>query len=237
MLNVNSVFLDVCDRVVPEQNGSVVFSKFNRFSKLAELKLLNWLTGNISGQQGFPEPYSTQKEIDYVSFLISTDKKQVESGLADKPDGYYMWERAAIIGDRKDELCGEDIIISGVDTPIELLDSQVFDNRSQTYIQSLKPSIRKPICKIVGDSLMLLPKDLGSIIIEFKRYPIYAELKTKIDTVYNNEVYDSDASIDYEWPEAVRQDLIFFITQFYGVGTRENAIQQQNLLVGKTSTP
>ena len=237
MINVNSVFLDCMDRVAPEMNGSVTIQKFNRYSKLAELRLLNWLTGNISGQPGFPEPYSTQKVKDYISFLLGTDKKQVENGMADKPDNYYMWERAAVIGDRRDELCGDDVIISGIDTPIELLDSASFDARAQTFIASLKPSIRKPICKLVGDSILTLPKDLGSIIIEYKRYPVYGELKMTVDPVYNNEIVDTATSIDYEWPEAVRQDLIYFITQFYGAGTREGAIQQQNSLIGKTAMP
>lgn len=237
MLNVNSVWLDVSDRIVPEQNGSVTFSKFNRFSKLAELKLLNWLTGNISNQQGYPEPYSTEKVRDYISFLLTSEKIQVENGIAEKPSGYYMWDRAAIVGDRRDELCGEDVIISGIDTPIELLDAASFDARSQTHIKSLKPSITKPICKLLGDSILLLPKDLGTIIVEYKRYPVYAELKTTIDPVYNNDVYDDTTSIDYEWSDNVIQDLVFFITQFYGAGTRESAIQQQNSLIGKTAMP
>lgn len=237
-MDVNSVFLDVCDRVVPEQNGSIVFSKFNRFSKLAELRLLNWLSGNIvAGQPGYPEPYTTEKVRDFLSPFLKSEKLQVEAGALTRPDGYYMFERAAIIGDRRDELCGEDVIITGVDTPIELLDAGVFDSRSQTYIKSLKPSLRKPICKIVGNEFEFLPKDLGSIIMEFKRFPVYAELKTTIDAVYNIEVVDTANSVDYEWNDSVRENLIFFITQFYGAGTRESALQQQNSLVGKTATP
>jgi hypothetical protein len=236
-MEINGVFLDVLDRVSPEMNGSLTIQKFNRYSKLAELKLLNWLSGTLSGEQGYPEPYTTQKSSDYLSPFVSTDKKQVENGIAQKPDGYYLWQKAAIIGDRKDELCGEPVIITGVDTPIERLDSAPFDSRSQTHIESLKPSIRKPICKIVGDSILTLPKDLGSILIEFVRYPVYGELKTMIDTVYNNEVVDLENSVNYEWNEYAREPLIFFITQFYGAGTRESNLQQQNSLVGKTATP
>lgn len=237
-IEVNSLFLDLCDRVVPEQNGNVLFTRFNRFSKLAELKLLNWLTGEISGsQQGYPTPYTTEKVRDLLSPLLASEKIQVENGTCNKPDGYYMFERAAIIGDRRDELCGEDVIITGIDTPIELLDAAVFDNRSQTYIQSLKPSIKKPICKIVGNEYHFLPKDLASIIIEFKRYPVYAELKATVDTVYNIEIVDLATSIDYEWGEYAREPLLFFMTQFFGAGTRESAIQQQNSLVSKAPTP
>ena len=234
---INSIFLNVSDRIVPEQNGSIVYTKYNRFSQLGELRLLYWLTGNISNQLGYPEPYSTQKIRDFLSPFLTSEKIQVENGIAVKPANYYMWERAAIIGDRRDELCGEDVIITGIDTPIELLDAATFDARSQTYIASLRPSLRKPICKLVGDSILTLPKDLGSIIVEYKRYPVFGKIETKIDEVYNNEVVDEDASKNYEWGEYARELLVFFIVEQYPISTRENALQQQTQLVGKTATP
>lgn len=225
------------DRVSPEMNGSLGIQEYNRYSKLGELRLLEWLTGNISGQPGYPEPYSTQKVKDFLSPFIATEKKQVENGIAEKPSQYYMWERAAVIGDRLDELCGEPVLITGVDTPIELLDSGAFDARSQTHIKSLKPSIRKPICKLVGDSILCLPKDLGSIAIEYKRYPVFGDLKTMIDPIYNNEVVDVAGSIPYEWKDYARELLVFFIVEQYPIKTRENAVQQQQQLVRKTATP
>lgn len=236
-MDVNSVYLNVMDRVSPEMNGSLGIQEYNRYSKLAELRLMEWLTGNISGQPGYPEPYSTQKVKDFLSPFIATDKKQVENGIADKPDNYYMWERAAVIGDRLDELCGDPVIITGVDTPIELLDSATFDARSQTHIKSLSPSIRKPICKLVGDSILCLPKDLGSIAIEYKRYPVFGQLKVTIDQVYNNEVVDVAGSTPYEWGEYARELLVFFIVEQYPIKTRETAVQQQQQLVRKTATP
>lgn len=237
-MDVNSIFLNVADRVSLEMNGSLVYSKFNRYSKLAELKLLNWLSGNISGQPGYPEPYSTQKSKDYLSPFLETEKLLAQDGSCPKPTGYYMWERAAVIGTRKDELCGEPVIIEGCDTPIELLDSAVFDARCNTFIKSLQPSMKKPICKLVGEEIQFMPKDLGSIVIEFKRYPKkYGELVTTVDPVYMVEIVDVANSINYEWSESVRQDLVFFITQFFGGGTREQALQEQNNLIGKTAAP
>lgn len=236
-MDVNSVYLNVMDRVSPEMNGSLGIQEYNRYSKLGELRLLEWLTGNISGQPGYPEPYSTQKTKDFLSPFINTEKKQVENGIAEKPSDYYMWERAAVIGDRLDELCGEPVIITGADTPIELLDSAAFDARSQTHIKSLKPSIRKPICKLVGDSILCLPKDLGSIAIEYKRYPVFGQLKMMIDDVYKNEVVDVTGSTPYEWGEYARELLVFFIVEQYPVKTRETALQQQQQLIRKTATP
>lgn len=236
-MDINSIFLDVCDRVAPEMNGSITIQKFNRFSRLAELDLLDWLSGNLNGLPGYPEPYSTLKVRDYLTPVLVSKPLQIENGSVTKPDNYYLWDRAAIIGTRRDELCGDDVIISGVDTPIDLLDGATFDARANTHIKSLQPSILKPICKQVGNEIKFLPKDLGSIILEYKKYPVYGELKMKIDPVYNTEVVDTDNSINYEWGEYARKPLVFIITQYYGAGTREKAVQEQNNLIGKSATP
>lgn len=236
-MDVNSVYLNVMDRVSPETNGSLGIQEYNRYSKLAELRLLEWLTGNISGQPGYPEPFTTRKISDFLSPFIKTEKKQVENGIAEKPSDYYLWQRAAIIGDRLDELCGETVEITGVDTPIERFDSETFDARSQTHIKSLRPSIRKPITKLVGDSILCLPKDLGSIAIEYVRYPVFGQLKTMIDPIFNNEVVDVAGSTPYEWKEYARELLVFFITEQYPIKTRESALQQQVQAVRKTATP
>jgi hypothetical protein len=236
-VDINSIFLDVLDRISPEMNGSLTIQKFNRISKIGELNLLGWLTGSISSQPGYPEPYTTQKNKDFVAPILKTEKRSVVNGVVEKFSDYYMWERAAILGDRIDEVDGEQVTISEGDTPIELLDSAMFDARTKTHIESLRPSVKKPICKLVGNEFHFLPKDIGSIAIEYKRLPVFGELKSKIDEVYNNEVVDESASADYEWGEGLRTALVFFICEQYPIGTREVALQQQIQAVGKTATP
>lgn len=237
-MDVNSLFLDFCDRAAPEMNGTVTYSKFNRMLRLAGLRLLGWLTGSIANEPGYPEPYTSLKIKNLLSPYLVTRKFQVENGIVEKPmDEFYMWERAAIIGSRKDELCGDPVIISGVDTDIELLDSAAFDYRANTHIKSLKPSGKKPICKEVGNEWHFLPVDLGSIAVEFKKYPIWGEIRTTIDPVYNVEIYDPVNSIQCEWQEGVRDALLFFLLEQVPVGTRESALQQQVQAVGKKATP
>ena len=77
-------------------------------------------------------------------------------------------------------------------------------------------------------TLELLPNDLGSVVLEYIRNPVFAEIKTKMDTVYNEEVADPDTSINYEWPEAVREVLVWFIVDLFSNYTREQALKQFN---------
>lgn len=232
-MEIISLYNDFLDRTATEQNGSVTIEKYNRFSKLGELRLLDYLTGDVEGVKP-PEPYNVQKLRDWVSKFITPDMKQVANGTSPKPADYYRFESLSVIGSYLDEVCGKVELVSKGDTPIDLLDSQQFDMRCQTKIKDLKPSGKKPIAKMVGGDFHYMPKDLGSVKLEYVRYPVYGEIKITIDTVFNDEIPDPINSINYEWPEYARNILLYFIVQQYPVSTRERALVEQNELLGKS---
>lgn len=235
-MDIISVYNDYLDRTGAEQNGGTSIAKFNRYSKLAELRLEDYLSGDISGVTP-PEPYTTEKLRDFLSTMLRSDTMQVQDGSFTKPDDYYKFDSSSIIGSYKDELCGEEVLITGEDTPIEILDGPQFTMRSQTYIKSLRPSAKKPIGKMVGDTIETLPADLGSVKLYYIRYPVFGEIKVKIDSVYMDEVPDPATSINYQWKESCRNLLLYFISQLYPVATREKAFVEQNELVGKGPRP
>lgn len=232
-MDIISLYNDVLDRTAQEQNGEIGIAKFNRYEKIAELRLLDYLSGDVEGVKP-PEPYSTQKLRDWLSIFIKKEGAQVQDGAFIKPADFYRYESNAIIGDYRDEVCGEDVLVSNGNTPIELLDSLQFDSRCQTYIKSLKPSAKKPIGKMVGNTIETMPKDLGSVVLYYVRYPVFGEIKVKIDPIYNNEVPDTATSINNEWPEFARNFLLYFIVQQYPLATREKALVEQNEVVGKS---
>lgn len=234
-MNVISVYNDVMDRTATEQNGGITIAKFNRYLKLGSLRLLEYLSGDVEGVKP-PEPYLNQKLKDFLTILLATDTKQITNGVSPKPADYYMFENLKVIGSYLDvNECGEEEIVSKGDTVIDLLDSQQFDKRCLTYIKDLRPSMKKPIAKMVGQNFYYMPVDLGSVKLEYKRYPIHGEVKVKIDQLYNDEVPDDVNSIDTEWPDFARNMLVYFITAFYPVATREKAFVEQNELVNKSS--
>lgn len=235
-MDIISVYNNYLDRTGAEQNGGTSIEKFNRYSKLAELRLEDYLSGDISGVTP-PEPYTTEKLRDFLSTMLRSDTMQVQNGSFTKPDDYYKFDSSSIIGSYKDELCGEEVLITGEDTPIEILDGPQFTMRSQTYIKSLRPSAKKPIGKMVGDTIETLPKDLGSVKLYYIRYPVFGEIKVKKDPVYNDEIPDSVTSVNYQWKESVRNLLLYFICQQYPVSTREKAFVEQNELINKGPRP
>lgn len=233
-MNVISVYNDVMERVAPEQNGALTIKRFNGYSRIAEMRLLDWLTGDVEGIKP-PEPYDNQKLRDWATVLLAKDKQQVTNGISPKPSDYYKFESLVVIGSFLDENdCGKPELIHKADTPIEILDAKQFEKRKLTKIKSLLPSMRKPIARIVGENFEYAPIDLGSVELIYTKYPTPAEVKITVDTVYNNEIPDPINSVDYFWPEFARNLLIYFITQQYPVGTREKALVEQNELVGKS---
>lgn len=233
-MEIISLYNDVLDRTATEQNGSLTISKFNRFSRLGELRLLEYLSGDLEGIRP-PEPYSTQKLRDFLTPFIVPDTKQVENGTSPLPDNYYKFENLSMIGDYRDEVCGKDVLISNGNTPIEVLDAQQFDSRCQTFIKRLQPSDKKPIAKMEDGGFQYKPSDLGSVKLEYVRYPIFGQIEMMVDNVYFDEVPNPATSIDYEWGDGCRNLLLFFIVQQYPISTREKALVEQNELVGKSS--
>lgn len=233
-MDIISLYKDVMDRTAVEQNGGITIEKFNRFNRIAELRLLDYLSGDVEGIKP-PEPYSNQKVRDWLSIFITPHKAVVSNGSFAKPANFYRYESNAIIGSYLDDVCGKETFVSKGDTPIEILDAPQFDKRCETYIKSLLPSIKKPIGKMVGNTIETKPKDLGSVVLYYVRYPVFGEVKIKVDQVYNDEVPDPATSINSEWPEFAREFLIYFITKQYTPSTREKALAEQNELTGKSA--
>lgn len=235
MISVKSVYEDVAlDTVDSATNGNLDFKTFNRMSKRGELRLMDFLTGDVENIKP-PTPYTTEKLKGWLSPFITPYSVQIKNGKIDKPENYYGFENFYLLGTYNvQSSCYEEVDNQeGCNTSIELLDGNKFYQRCNTFIEGLKPSFTKPIAKEVGNTFEFLPKDLGSIVLEYIRYPKFAKIVGSIDPVYNDEVIDENLSTNYEYDENMRELLIYFITQSFGVKVREQALLQANELQGK----
>lgn len=235
MIGCNDVFLDVLDRINFNENGYMSNDQFNRYSWMGQLSCIDWISGDVSNITP-PIPYAAQKNRDYLSPFIVQYSVQVINGKITRPQNYYTWENAYLLGnynaDEND--CDDEIIGENCNIPIQLLSGDEFFYRCNTFIEGLQPSFLKPIAKEIGDTFEFLPQDLGSITLEYVKYPQRSKRVVKLDTQYNEEVYDAENSIDFEWPEYARPLLVWFITDQFSNYTREQALKQFNTATGKT---
>lgn len=223
-----SLYNDVVkDSANSDQNGELSYSQFSRLSRRAELLLLDYLSGGVSNER-LPIPWVSQKNKDWLSPFITKYPKQVVNGFIDKPEDYYQWENFFKLGSKEGIDCEdeEETPVDECNTPIEIVDGQEFYDRCNTDIEELQVSLDKPIAKLAGNKIEVLPKDLGSVVLEYIRQPVFASITGKIDPEYNEEV--PDVVVDYEWEEWARPYLVFWIVDMFCNKTRESAEKQFN---------
>lgn len=247
MILASSIYNDVIHQISKEENGDLSYSDFNRLSKRAELRLLYLITGDIKG--GIPpEPYLTQKNKDWLAPLITKYSNSLDANAQiTRPADYYGYENMYSLSSielegQADTGCDED----GDDTkcdddnseeeaqasvnkvPIELLDGQQFYYRAKSYISGLRPSKSKPIAKEIGRNFEFLPTNLAGVTLEYVRYPVFAEIKTSTDIIYNDLIVNEGTTINYEWDESVRETLVYIIVDLFANRVREQSLKQFN---------
>lgn len=234
MISVSSIYKSVVlDDVNAAENGDVGFDQFNRLSVRAEKRLMDYLSGDIENQKP-PTPYTSQKDKDWLSPFIATFQTQVVEGAIIKPSDYYSFENMYMLSGSDPIDCDDDTVTEVCHTPIEILDGGQYNQRCKTYIKGLQPSFNKPIAKEVGNNFKCKPNDLGSVALEYIRYPKYAVIVPMIDKVYNQEIVDESESTNYEWGDWAEDLLIYFISDAYSRHTRETALKTFNSAIGKT---
>lgn len=234
MIPFSSIFQDVQDQMLAQ--GDIPISLFNRTSKISELRFIDWITGNITGNQP-PEPYTTQKVKDYAAVFIKKFETHIQGNTIDRPADYYGYENMYTLATyTQPEDCEDDEQTTPteiVKTPITLLDGGQFTERSRTYIDELKPTFKAPIAKMVGKQIEFLPVDLGSMCLEYYRNPVFAQGVVTLDTTFNQEVVDDNASTPYEWDEKARPILVWFIVDLLSNRNSNRAKKEFNSATGK----
>lgn len=233
MLSVIEVFDDCMDRINPQENGVFTYAMYNRFSWLAQLRTIEWLSGDVSGIIP-PEPYRTQKNRDWLAPFVVKYPANATNGVITRPDDYYLYQDLYLLrGQTEDCDNGEEMLIENI--PITLLSNDKFYRRANTFIEALKPSQDKSISKQVGLNFEFLPMDIGSVVLEYIRYPKKSLLATEIDPALNDEVPDLPNCIDFEWDSWVKEIMVYYICQQFAMYTRETALYNVNSATGKTT--
>lgn len=218
----------VRDDVNESENGYYSIQMFNRNLERAELNLMKYITGDLIPSADFPMPYNTQKNKDYLKRFIVKFKANNSFTI---PEDYYGWENLYKLGSYKSSDCDTDetVEVKSCNTPISILDGQAFYSRCNSYIEGLKPTQGVPIAKIVDNTVEIEPSDVGSVCLEYIRYPKYGKIVTKVDKEYNDEVPDEENSVDLEWDEWAIEPLIWFLSNKFFTHTREMGAIQINM--------
>lgn len=230
MISPIEIYQDAArDDANKSENGYMPYEMFNRYLRRVEINLLKFLTGDLVMAPDFPIPYNTQKCKDYLKRFIASHKANNSFEL---PDDYFYWDNLYKIGDFKTQDCDTDEIdtVEGCNTQIPILDGQVFFTRCKSFIPGLKPSSGSPIAKIVDNKVITEPKNIGSMCLEYIRYPKFGRIEVMVDIEHNDEVPDPDKSQDCEWDEWAREPLVWGIVNLFSKHTREKSLREVNTM-------
>lgn len=231
-INIISFYEDcTLDDANKDINGNLNFDRFNRLLWRAQLKFIDWLTGHTKINVEPPPPLN-QKNRDFLSPFITKSSAQVYNGTVLKPIDYYTWNDMYFLRKKQvaAEVCEEDVDEVEIEkVPIQILEPSIFNSRINTWIEDLKPE-NKPITKLVGRNFEFAPIDVGSITLEYIRYPRLATIVSMPDPDFNDEKPDPNNSIDIEFDEQARNHLIWFVTDLFSNNTLNGAMKQLNTL-------
>jgi hypothetical protein len=188
------------------------------------------LTGDLVDNQAFPMPYEKQKCKDYLKDFIV--RKPFNNSFI-IPEDYYQWDNLYKLGRvmTDDDCSVDDIKIDdSCDIQVPILDGQQFKKRCRSYIKGLRPTEGKPIAKIISNKVETEPNDIGTMALEYIRYPKDAEIALTIDQNTGDEIVDVNASGEVEWGNWALEYLIWGIVNYYSGRTREQALKQFNKL-------
>lgn len=226
MITVTSIYNDVArDSVYKDQNGYLDYNMFNRISRRAELRLLDWLTGDVTGQK-LPISFSNQKSKDWLSELLKPYSTTLDAkGQFAKPEDYYYYDNMYSLT-LSDNNCEDDNDVQN--NVITLLDGDRFNQRKKTFIRGLKPTPEKAIAKEIGDSFEVYPANIPGVNLDYISIPVFAKIVSMNDTTFNQPVIDPANSTNFSWPESVREALIYFLTDSFMNHVTEQAGKEFN---------
>lgn len=88
-----------------------------------------------------------------------------------------------------------------------------------------KPTIRKPVLTQNAAGFMVIPKNIGFIVLDYFKVPRKAVFSYTVDGS-DNIVYDPATSVQLEWPRTVKTEFLNRLLKKYGIYIREPYLYQ-----------
>lgn len=211
--------------IINKENGYLNADDFNDRSWNAQLRFLSWLSGGETGLE-IPQQYVSQKNRDWLSPFLLKYPAQISGGFISKPADYYLFDNIYKLNGKKRSDCNDVQQQTVTNKSIDLLSNNKFYERVNSDIEELKPSASNPICKMLENKIELYPVDLGSVVMEYIRYPSKAAISSSEDPATHDEIITSVTN--FEWNEYARPLLTWFIVDEFANHTRESALKQDN---------
>lgn len=221
MIRVDELFKAVVDQANSEESG-LIDPVFNSFLKLAELALLDWLTGNLANPNEAPAPFLTEKNKAWLLPFIQSKPGNFKTTIP-IPDDYYIHQSLRV---RWQKDCDSE---KALFNDVNIVHSNKVETIKSSVIRGIQPTSKKPIGEVIGRTIQLHPQpEGGEYDFIYVREPKFGKYITKEDTTFMDQVYDPAKSENLEWPIATLPYFVFKINDYINTRHRELDAFQMN---------
>lgn len=247
MINVYEFYNDSFDRINKEENGYLKTEQFNRLIKFSSVQLQSDLVQEL---QNRPDRHQYVYDV-LMPFNVRTVLPVSMFGIILKPDDYEHFSALRVIFDHTDTikqiidlnnlLCDEDdptidriLITQQIDqlaaeerfTDLPIYPHDKMAKRLTSQIPGKRPTVKKPVGEYAPLGWKVYPSATASALLLYYRKPAEAKLVMTVDQATGDVVYDSLASINIEWSEKAKEDLLKRIVKDFAIYIREPELFQ-----------
>lgn len=92
--------------------------------------------------------------------------------------------------------------------------------------QLFQPTLSHPFAEFISTGILIYPKSIGSVILEYLRKPVDAVWAYTIDPTTQLPVYDATNSVDLEWGYSAFAELVIKVCRYFGISVSEEQLQK-----------
>ena len=177
--------------------------------------------------------YFSPEEIDRAINASQIDKFNEEKSnlhktrkISDELRVFWAGQTLTLISGEVSLPSNYDTILSVIDSTnsvnIEMVDSSEYQRRRFSDIEA--PSAEYPICNIRQDYISVRPSSSNNIFITYIKKP--NEVEWAYTTSGNDYVYDSNSSINLEWPDTAHIDIVLRSCVYLGIPIDDTNLSQ-----------
>lgn len=212
-ISVESLYQSIRDLARKDKAGYMANDEFNRNLVKAQQVIYDFYFEQFEDTQDVPEE---------LRIFLETKTISSAAGLAPLPDDF------------------EHVIRVRIKSPVYASDGCTIDSYSYSYALPInaseisltqtssirKPSVSKSIWRYrtIGVSLQIFPEESYPVELEYLRAPVIPSRAVTIDSVNDEENYDSSSTVDLEWDASEENVFLDVMMYYYALPTRESEI-------------
>lgn len=220
MVSINEVYDLIFDYANKNQGGGYLDpNQFNRFANIINIGLLD---------DDFKAFQSTQELTDRSKPFLIKGKFQIpKNGQLPYPSDYYYF---IDLGTYDRDMYSETAAMCKtkgvppdysklIEIPVEILDND--KRRVRNLAPQYRASYDFPFATLYDGFIYVEPIDLGVAALDYLKQPNPVKWAFTIDPATQLPIYDPANSIDFEWTDNSKNEIIGRIAEAFGIEVRE----------------